>query len=502
MKQINRMIWLFLVSLLPIACFEDDNKYEYVKLDEIVIEGIERSYVRKSHQDILSITPTVTTDADVEYAWELWTSVRTDGIIYKPDTIGREKNLNYEVMEDPGTYYLVFNVKDKKTGVTTVCRSTLNVETLNSTGWYLLKDEEVAGEMYTDYDFIYDGGRIDNWIAFYNNGKKLKGEAVKSIFSSNYSDQLSGGGYNYINVLMPVSKEEVSVLEVSNGIVRLPFESLFFESLEVKNFQDISIQNDGTNVGLVNDHRFYNMSTQNATSFYASYGDYNVASGIMRGLNGPTFFDSVTESFVYVSYGNITRFPAVSGDLTCNNMNADLLWSSVINFRVQGTKWYAYALMKKHTGENPYMLIKFRLNWGDTENRVEQVNILPSTLNLVTAERWAVNANYGIIYFVKDQKLYRYSIDSGNEEVILNIPAGEEVTCMQHIIYPNLMSADDYGSVIDQFAVATYANGKYKVWLYEFDAGNLKPLSKPTFEGNGRVACINYVSGNSSNFLF
>ena len=204
MKQINRMIWLFLVSLLPIACFEDDNKYEYVKLDEIVIEGIERSYVRKSHQDILSITPTVTTDADVEYAWELWTSVRTDGIIYKPDTIGREKNLNYEVMEDPGTYYLVFNVKDKKTGVTTVCRSTLNVETLNSTGWYLLKDEEVAGEMYTDYDFIYDGGRIDNWIAFYNNGKKLKGEAVKSIFSSNYSDQLSGGGYNYINVLMPV----------------------------------------------------------------------------------------------------------------------------------------------------------------------------------------------------------------------------------------------------------------------------------------------------------
>ena len=114
MKQINRMIWLFLVSLLPIACFEDDNKYEYVKLDEIVIEGIERSYVRKSHQDILSITPTVTTDADVEYAWELWTSVRTDGIIYKPDTIGREKNLNYEVMEDPGTYYLVFNVKENR----------------------------------------------------------------------------------------------------------------------------------------------------------------------------------------------------------------------------------------------------------------------------------------------------------------------------------------------------------------------------------------------------
>ncbi len=79
-------------------------------------------------------------------------------------------------------------------------------------------------------------------------------------------------------------------LEVSNGIVRFAFESCSFESLEVKNFQDISIQNDGTNVGLVNDHRFYNMSHTECNSlFYASYGDYNVASGIMRGLNGPTF---------------------------------------------------------------------------------------------------------------------------------------------------------------------------------------------------------------------
>jgi len=62
----------------------------------------------------LSITPTVTTDADVEYAWELWTSVRTDGIIYKPDTIGREKNLNYEVMEDLLLHLSIFSRYCKK----------------------------------------------------------------------------------------------------------------------------------------------------------------------------------------------------------------------------------------------------------------------------------------------------------------------------------------------------------------------------------------------------
>ena len=500
-KRINKMICSFLASLFLVACFEDDNKYEYVTLNPIVVEGIENAYTCISHQEVLSITPTVTTNSDVEYTWELWTSVRTDGIIYKPDTIGREKNLNYEIVEKPGTYYLVFNVKDKKTGITAIAKSTLTVATVNSTGWYLLKDEEIAGEKYTDYDFIYDGGRIDNWISFYNNGKKLKGEAVKSIFSSSYSDAISGGGYNYINVLIPVAKEDLSVLEVSSGNIRQSLGTLFFDSLEVKNFQDISIQNDGMTVGLVNNGLYYNLVTQNATSFYASYGDYRVASGIMRGLNGPTFFDEQTESFVYVSSGSINRFPEFSAELTCNKMNADLLWSSVINFRVQNTKWYAYALMKSHSRQEPYMLVKLRLNWDNSTNRVEQVTTLPAALNLLTAERWAVNANYGIIYFVKNQKLYRYSIDSGDEKVILDIPVGEEVTCMQHIIYPNLMSTD-FGSLIDQFAIATYANGKYKVWLHEFEAGDLKPLSSPSFEGNGRVACINYVSGNSSNFLF
>ena len=64
------------------------------------------------------------------------------------------------------------------------------------------------------------------------------------------------------------------------------------------------------------------------------------------------------------------------------------------------------------------------------------------------------------------------------------------------------MSSDVYGAQVNCFAIATYADGKYKVWLHEFDAGNLKPLTKPTFEGNGRVACINYVENNTSNFLY
>ena len=498
MKNINNIVWLFFMSLFCVACFEDDNKYDYMELDRVTIEGIDEKYTRVSHQDILSITPTVTTDADVEYVWELWTSVRKDGIIYRPDTIGQSKDLRYEIMEKPGSYYLVFNVKDKKTGVTTMYRSTLDVVTINSIGWYLLKDEGIT-EKYTDYDFIYDGGRIDNWIAFYNDGKKLKGEAVRSIFSSQYSDLATGGGYNCIDVLIPVAKEEVAVMEVSSGNIRLPFESLFFESPEVKNFQDICIQNDEVSVNLVNDNMVYRMSTRNAALFYRLYGNYSLSKG-MKGLLGPTYFDDLSKSFVYVDY-NVNRYVESStAPASCNNMNAHMLWGSAVSHRIQSNSFFAYALMEKHTMPDICMLVKMSLNYR-TDNPIVEIDTIPLTLGIVTAETRTVNANYGVIYFVKDQKLYKYIIDSQHEEPILDLPEGEKVTCMQHVAYPNFMS-NYYGSEIDYLAIATYVDGKYKVWLHEFDADNLKPLSKPTFEGNGRVACINYVAESSSNFLF
>lgn len=488
------------MSLFFVACFEDDNKYDYAELNSVTIEGIEEKYSKISHQDILSISPTVTTESEVEYVWELWTSVRKDGIIYTPDTIGRAKDLNYEVNENPGTYYLVFNVTDKATKVTTTYRSTLEVSTINSKGWYLLKDEGTS-EKYTDYDFIYDGGRIDNWIAFYNDGKKLKGEAVKSIFSAKYSDATTGGGYSNIDVLIPVAKEELAVMNLNSGKIQLPIESLFFESLEVKNFQDIYIANDEVTVDMVNDYTAYRFITTNATSFYPLYGNYRLSKAF-RALPGTTYFDDLSKSFVYINYGNFARFVESSNaPISCNNMDADLIWSSSVNHKIQNLSWPSYALMKKNSEPDSYMVVKLNLNGFGNDNRIRNVNILPATSGLPTAEARAVNANFGVIYFVKDQKLYKYVIDNQHEEAILDLPAGEKVTCMQHIMYPNPMS-ETYGSEIDCFAIATYANGKYKVWLHEFDADNLKPLSEPTFEGNGRVACINYVESSSSNFLF
>ena len=31
MKKINNIVWLFFISLFFVACFEDDNKYDYAE---------------------------------------------------------------------------------------------------------------------------------------------------------------------------------------------------------------------------------------------------------------------------------------------------------------------------------------------------------------------------------------------------------------------------------------------------------------------------------------
>jgi hypothetical protein len=69
---------------------------------------------------------------------------------------------------------------------------------------------------------------------------------------------------------------------------------------------------------------------------------------------------------------------------------------------------------------------------------------------------------------------------------------------MQHIKYPAPTSGVIYK--VDYLAIATYANGRYKVWLQPISSiGTIQPLGQPNFEGQGRVSCINYLEqGNGS----
>lgn len=367
---------------------------------------------------------------------------------------------------------------------------------------FLLKDEGTT-EKYTDYDFIYEGGRIDNWIAFYNNGTKLKGTAVKSIFTHSYSKSSAADEINtYSSMLLPISSEDIALIELNSGIIERDLESLFFSVPEIKNFQQVDVNNSCQELYLINDGAFYNMSARGGGSFYEIQGNYEFAPCRFNGLMNPILFDKASNSLIYATTSSLAPFIESSdAPISCNGMNVNFLWGSSINFKSQSTAWLSYCLLQQTDNDNCLLIsISGAYNFNNS-NPIKRADILPATLNLVNAEKRAVNADYGVIYFVKDNQLWKYLVDSQYEEAILDLPAGEEVTFMQHIAYPNPMS-NTYGADINCFAIATYSEGKYKVWLHEFDGENLKPLNSPTFEGEGRVACINYVKDNTANFLY
>jgi len=68
---------------------------------------------------------------------------------------------------------------------------------------------------------------------------------------------------------------------------------------------------------------------------------------------------------------------------------------------------------------------------------------------------------------------------------------------MQHVRFPDSSAA----STVNYFVIATTANGKYKARFYDISTiGELAPSSSmPDIEGNGSIACVNYLEqGNGS----
>ena len=96
---------------------------------------------------------------------------------------GRRINLSF-VMKYPSgeERTLVYEIKDKRTGVFVNEKVEITSITKYSQGWLVLKDENNE----TDIDFAFPDGNVDENILDANSGYKLKGTAVKIVNQTGY----------------------------------------------------------------------------------------------------------------------------------------------------------------------------------------------------------------------------------------------------------------------------------------------------------------------------
>jgi hypothetical protein len=492
----KQIIPLILCSLLALACYRDKGNYDYKELVPVVITGLDESYTVYSYQDILTINPAVANEERYDYCWQLYnTAFNVNArLVPRPDTLALTKNLSHPVYENPGAYILVFCVRDKETGYTEMTPIPLTITTVNMTGWYILKDDGST----TDFDFFAPGATtptVANWISFYNDGTRLDGKAVKASYIHNFKMDPNGDN---LRVFVVASERDASIVRIDNGEIIRDYNTMFFTPPATRRLQNVILEIGELTTFLVNDGLVYTLTHAGGLFYDPSPSPHRFSSHAAAIYSQPLFFDEQTKSFIKYNYNVFTPYNDASTELKSNNLDADVLWMEGYNY----PRWKAYSLFKRLSPPNETFLVKMQSDYNGASSLIGTSHVIPDTHALPHADCWAGNFTYDIIYFARDNKLYRANMDVDPivESLQFTLPAGEVVTCMQHM---NKSVPQSPGTVVmDCLAVASHANGRYKVWLFAMDTGNLVSLPGPTFEGEGRVTCINYVQPDGSLRIF
>lgn len=148
--------YLFFLTIILIACYDDEGNYDYEELNDVVIEGILEDdwYTKFTYVDTLKIQPKLTlalggSEEHLKYEWRLIpihdsynrdsipSEVQAEGYI-----IGTEKNLDYPLQEPAGDYLGFFWVTDTLTNVAYKKDFFVRLRTAVTDGWMLLCEED------------------------------------------------------------------------------------------------------------------------------------------------------------------------------------------------------------------------------------------------------------------------------------------------------------------------------------------------------------------------
>ncbi len=484
-------LYILLIGILCLftySCTKDDSRNIQPVIPAVTVNGFETTYEVYTRQDTLHISPTITDERLYDFYWTIYSN-NFDvflGITPKPDTLARTKDLNYEVLLNPGKYTLILNVRNKSTQVTQLITSALSVSTITMTGWYLLKDDGNK----TDFDFIHATGRIDNWMANFNGGKSLEGKAIKSIYAGSFRNSLTST--ETYSSLVVISDQDAGIFRIDNGKMVMGFDNMFFSKPAVRKPQNILQPVAEGFLNIINNSVLYTM-VKGALFANPPASSYKISP--MAAMAAMTIlFDENSKSVICFSNTSFNMLNANSAAL--KNMDAEPVWVGAY----AGLRGVALELFRRTSGAG--FLVKLNATYGPLAGYSDVITdskIVPQTHGLMSADVIGGNYDSDYLYYAKANKIYMTDMASLPESLQIILPEGEQVTCIQHIKYPHPAVAN-VPVTTDFLAIASYANGKYKVYLHKISStGTIQPLAQPNFEGEGRVASVNYIEQGVGN---
>lgn len=495
-----------LFALLAVACNKDDSTAAGPVVT-LKVTGLKDTFNLYTHQDFLKVTPTVENESNYDFYWTLFSTnfaaSNNLGII-KPDTICKTKDVNYEVLKDPGAYILVFNAKDKSTGIVRQVTMVMNITTLTLNGWYLVKDNGGT----TDMDFIYNGGRINNWIANFNGGKSQDGAPVQAVFVPQFKTTLTT--QNTYSAIMVLSKNDAAIYRVDNGGMVMNFDNMFFSKPTVKNPQAVFQPIIGQNLGFINDGKYYGMTkgtlfangpqTLNGIS-YTNLSPLTADVALDLGWDPvrKSIFGYTTSSFQELK---VTVSNGVSNGVEkLQNVNGNLQWMTGY------TGGRSVAMVLFRNPQDTGYFYKLNGSYGPlalgSGTVVMNADTLKPQHGLMNATKICGNYDVDLIYYVTNGRVFMMDVASASESELFTLPAGETVTAIQHVKFPEPVGTPVPVTTLSYVAIATNNAGHYKVYLCPISGtGTLSLPAQPAFTGDGRVTTMIYMEKGAGTRVF
>lgn len=322
MKRIKEIIGVLLL-VTGIACTEDKGNYNYTPLNELTINGINKTYVAEI-DSVLSISVNIIGEKgfredDYEYLWYAW---RTSDA-KTTDTLSLKKDLNVKLSIDVGEYTLRYVVTEKASGVFFESEIDLSVIDKYSKGVMALS--RIEGD-YSDITFINVKNTVTQHAYKQANGNSV-GRHPKGIF-------YIGGEDDVKNVVLISTEERTITVEPKDFTDFMPLSEWFYVKPEGTIVEAFATDAGKWYEYLIIDGKAYNRRVFSTRDPFWKFdpkikGDYHLAPFSLYGA-GKFFYERDKRCFIYDRYGTMMAPEALGSAFNANDMQMDMLYGTAI----------------------------------------------------------------------------------------------------------------------------------------------------------------------------
>ena len=532
MKKILKHIQQILLStiglllVLASSCSKDLGNYSYAAIDTLQASNLAEAYnvqlgaVPNIVPDLTFTSATAVNADDFTYEWVLYnTGASTTGQQRK--IIATTKDLMTPIPFPVGTYPVYFIAKQKATGVTWTKKMKITIQgAFKLQGWFVLS--EVANNARLDYyeddntnwhsyptiyrgftDYIYDGEKQMTL-----SGKPL---SLASYFSRDYVNSATSKRYLYIN-----TKDTTKKVNITDGMIWSEKKYAFKNETAYgqptymdKIFPTGSYKAYGVSNNTLYQYNYtYGVFYGTPINRYSTGAPYKMSpyfvipasSTYMVGL----IFDQDSRKFARSYYTTTYSSPLSSptGAFDLGNVGKDVVWGGY-------TAAFAGQAVYVFKEGARYYLGRISFDANNNIVPISMTDITTELSGIATASHFAIDQQYGYLFYVSEGKLYQYDMDAKLLKVAYEL-GGKKVSLLK--TQPLLTYA--VGTTAFNANLARWAPVGYSIILGTYDEsepdtsgevhffevkglmGGVSDYPFSPFKGLGKVADVSYNEVN------